>query len=120
MTTTVTQARQDDGYETAEWSSLIQNETGDRANMGRIPGIKTVQITGGFSTATVTLQGSMDGVTWFTLNAVDYVTNDWVPISAIATNFMAAIVENPRYVRPVVTNSGTPSIKVVVGGNSRM
>lgn len=119
MSTAVHQARQDDGYEIASWS-LTQDETGEAMNAGRIGGIKTVQInSANFGTATLNLQGSMDGETWFSLHALDFDTGDYASLGAVAANTLTAIVENPRFIRPVQSDAAA-TIVVIVGGNSRL
>lgn len=119
MTTAVTYGVRDDGYAIASWGPLLLNETGIAANLGRVAGIKTVQISGTFSGQTVNLQGSMDGVTWFTLHSLDFDTGDYASLGAIAAAYMSSIVENPIYIRPIVSNGGAPSLTVIVGGYTR-
>lgn len=118
MTVATLQSRQDDGYETATWA-MTANQTGNPMNAGRIPGIKTVQITGTFGAATMKIEGSMDGVTYVTLHSLDFDTGDYTALSAVAVNTLSAIVENPRYIRPVQSNSAA-SLTVIIGGNSRL
>lgn len=120
MSTALVQSIGNDGYETATWASLDSGETGIKANVGKIAGIKTIQFSGTFSTATLTIQGSLDGTNWFTMKAIDLTTGDYTPLATLGAADLTVLVENPRFVRPVVTASGSPDIKVIVGGQTRI
>jgi hypothetical protein len=67
---------------------------------------RSVQVTGTFSTSTVTIQGSNDGTNWFTLNTPQ----------GTAMNFTAAgllaVQEHTRFIRPIVTG-GTGTALVI-------
>lgn len=78
---------------------------------------KTVQIFGNFGgTASVSIYGSNDPrVVSDPANAVWFVLTD--PSSTAITKTSAAgeqIIENPRWIRPVVTLGTTPSITVII------
>src|SRR6478609_3369664 len=67
---------------------------------------RTVQVTGTFGGTTVTLQGSLDGTNWVTLN--DPLGN---AISFTATG-LKAVLENCNYIRPKLTGGSSASITV--------
>lgn len=119
MTTAVNQARQDDGYETILWDGLAAGETGIAGNAGRIGGIKTVQVVGTFNTETVTIEGSMNGTNFSTLHILDYDTGDYATAVFSAAG-LSALVENPRFIRPVVSSGSGVDIDVIIGGYSRL
>lgn len=119
MSVAVSLSTRDDKYKLATWAALVEAETGTAVNLGAIVGLKTVQVTGTFGGgATVSIEGSMDGTTWFVLRSADYTAGDYTLLSGIAANMLSAIVENPLFVRPVVVGGAGATIKVVIGGNS--
>lgn len=91
------------------WTPLTSTNT-DGAPLSRVKWAdKTVQITGTFGTGTVVLQGSNDGTNWATLKDPSN--------TAISTTSAAvrAVLENPLYIRPLVTGGdGTTSITVTL------
>ena len=74
---------------------------------------KTVQVWGTFGGATVVIEGSMDGTTWATLKS---------PLDA-ALSFtaagLAAILENPEFIRPRSSGGTGTAVKVAIGARSR-
>ena len=111
------------GYGIASWSALTENETGDAVDVGHWAGIKTVQIVvNNAAGESVTIQGSIDGVTWFTLNALEYSAGTYIDLTALSANAMYGIVENPRFIRPVMTNVGGSGadFDVIIGANTRL
>ena len=93
----------------AIWTPLTSTNT-DGSPFSRVKWAdKTVQITGTFGTGTVVIQGSNDGSNWATLKDPSN--------TAISTTSAAirAILENPLYIRPLVTGGdGTTSITVTL------
>lgn len=95
------------------WSGLANGDTGRPVQKSGLER-KTVQVTGTFgASGSVTIQGSMDGSTWFTMTDV----------SGTAATFSAAggvaLAENPRYIRPEVTaGDGTTSLTVAIGASA--
>ena len=91
----------------AVWPSMTTGENGDPIKMVQAND-RSVQVTGTFAAATVTIQGSNDGVTYFTLNSPQ----------GSALNFTAAgllaIQEHVNYLRPIVTGGTAPNIAVTV------
>lgn len=87
------------------WAAVPKNTVGDAVNA---PGQKGVLHVKGTFGATVVLEGSNDGVTYKTL------VDRW----NVALSFTAeAVVETqtlPAYVRPSVTNAGTPAVDVLL------
>ena len=80
----------------------------DVGDILEIPGAsdKTVQVDGTFSSVTVVLQGSNDGISWFTLT--DPQGNN---ISFTAAG-METVMENPRFVRPSTSGGSSASVNV--------
>lgn len=88
------------------WASLAGNETGDSVQMYQYPD-RTVQASGTFTS--ITIQGSNDGVTWFTLN-----DPLGVDLAFIAPG-MALIAENPILIRPVAVGGGAGCTVSIIG-----
>lgn len=93
----------------ATWGSLGGAEAGVAAYFGDKPD-RTVQVSGTFGSATVILQGSNDGSTWFPLTKP----------GATAISFTAAggcaIVETPLYLRPSSSGGTASALSIVVSG----
>ena len=121
MTTAVNITNRDDGYFTAIWASLAMDETGIVAKVGHIAGMKTVQLTGTFGGATIAIQGSLDNVTFFPLHVANFDTGDYEVLTGLSAARFDAIIENPLYVKTVVTGGGgATDLKVIIGANSRL
>lgn len=93
----------------SSWSALVGSENGDAASIAHWAD-KTVQASGTFTS--ITMQGSNDLVSWFTLNdpqGVDMV---------FAAAGLQQIQENPRYVRPVSVGAGAGCVVIVVGNSN--
>lgn len=125
MAATTTKAISEGGYATAAWVGLAKNETGTAVDIGALRGDKTVEIkVNNADGDSVTIQGSIDKLSWYTLRGDDFVDNEEfrVPLSAIAVSSMYKIVENPRYIRPVVSNAGggAADFDVRVGASARL
>lgn len=90
----------------AVWTGLTTSDTGNPIAMVQAND-RSVQVTGTFGAATVTIQGSNDGTNWFTLNSPQ----------GTAMNFTAAgllaVQEHVNFLRPIVTGGTAPSITVV-------
>lgn len=91
------------------WSGLLNGDDGDKFEVGDFADY-CVQVGGTFGTGgTIVLQGSNDGVTYFTLND---------PGSSAISKTAAAleqVLEAPRYVRPLVTaGDGTTSLTCTI------
>lgn len=89
-----------------KWLAIPLNETGAPLSMSGLTD-RSVQIGGTFGGATVTIEGSNDGTTYFTLNDIQG--------SAISKTSAAleGIAEVAKYIRPKVTGGdGTTSINV--------
>ncbi len=100
-------------YVLTEWLALANGDTGSPALSGYLSD-RTVQVDGTFGVGgSVTLQGSMNAVDWFTL--MDDATN--------ALTFTAAgmkiVLENPLHIRPNVTSGdGATALNVRMGASS--
>jgi len=82
------------------WETLTSaNAAGTAVQMGGSTD-RTVQIIGTFDSATVVMQGSMDGTTWFTLTDPQ---GNAISKTAAAGE---AITEITRYIRPSTSGGG--------------
>lgn len=95
-----------------EWETLTNGDTGAPA---RPRGAKslTVQVLGTFgASGEVTMQGSLDGTNWFTLEDEQ---GNGIVISSAGSATVSSQVE---FVRPNVTNGdGTTDLDVFIGGS---
>ncbi len=75
---------------------------------------KTVQMSGNWGGATIVLQGSNDGVTWFTLDDPigDPITN--------TVDFIKAVLENPLYIRPSSSGGTGTDVDVTLSGRATL
>lgn len=91
------------------WSGLLNSDTGAAVELVDYAD-KTSTITGTFGVGgSITLQGSNNGTDWFALT--DAQTSAVTKTSAA----MELIVENPRYIRPIVTaGDGTTNLVVQI------
>lgn len=91
------------------WTLLDSDDSGAPVELVDYPD-KTATITGTFGAAgSITLQGSNDGTNWFALT--DGQGNNITKTAA----GMELIIENPRYIRPLVTaGDGTTSLTVKI------
>ena len=100
-----------DGIIEVVWETLTTtNRPGQGVQLARAPD-KTVQIFGTFGTnASIAIEGSNDeGVTWFLCHDI---TNTVIALTAASG---ALIVENPKMIRPVLTNGdGSTDIDVYI------
>ena len=79
----------------SQWSAIPLNSTGTPDQISRFPA-HSVQIGGTFGGATVTLEGSDDGVTYFTLTGESpAATGDRVRMRGCGTSASAAIAKRP-------------------------
>lgn len=97
------------------WSAIGNADTA--TEIGDDEGIvafadKTVQVDGTFGGTTVTLEGSNDGASWFGLS-----DPQGTAISFTAAG-LSAILENPRYIKPVMTGGAASSINVRLVGRA--
>ena len=98
-----------------EWLAISESDTPDNLDDGDGAvafADKTVQVDGTFGTGTVTIEGSNDGVSFFGLK-----DPNGTAISFTAAG-MAAILENPRYIKPVITGATGASINVRITGRA--
>lgn len=92
------------------WTGLVSTENGDALDAARFID-KCVQVGGSFSTgpAQVTIKGSNDGTSWFTLNDVQ--GNALV----FTTSGMEQVLENPQFIRPETASGATgTSVNVII------
>lgn len=89
------------------WTPLAKGDTGTPfKNPGWAD--RSVQITGSFDTATITIEGSNDGTTYFTLT--DPQTTSISKTSAA----LEQVIENTLWIRPNVAGSGGTTALTVV------
>lgn len=95
-----------------EWTGLTQDDEGSPCTAIRYRD-KSVGVFGTFDTATVTIEGSMNGSDWVTLK------NPLGDPLTFSSEGIEAILENPLFIRPVVDDSGTSAdLTVVLAGNA--
>ena len=118
-----TQVIRNDGYGLATWTALAKNDSGMAAVTGPWQGIKTAQVI--VTTAgeqNLTLQGSMDGTNWVTLHGIELDSGEYFALTGITTSGLFAIIEDPLYVRPLVSNemgATAVDIDVIIGAMTR-
>lgn len=94
----------------AKWPAMGNADTGLAMDMGQYPD-RTVGVTGTFGGATVTIQGSMDGTTWVTLN--DFKGNALTITSAN----VSLIAESPIHLRAITSGGSGTTVDVWVLGS---
>lgn len=82
------------------WEGLGNADTGTAIQLSNFPK-KTIDIRGTFGSATVVVQGSMDGTNWVTLN-----DSGGNALSFTSASGLKVILENPKHIR-VSTSGGT-------------
>jgi hypothetical protein len=92
------------------WAALAAGETGVALELGASRNNIVMQATGTFNTETVSLEGSMDGTTWFALT-----TEGTTPV-AVTTDDIVMVFESVRFIRPVVSAGAGVTIKVIIEG----
>ena len=97
---TAKMVKTDNGMLVVTWEGLLEvggvQDTGQGVTVGNVEGL-CAQALGNFDTnAVVTLQGSNDGTTWFTIGSGTFT----------AANLFRTISERPLYIRPAVTTNG--------------
>jgi len=99
-------------YVIIEWLAIPDGDTGAPALSGELQD-KTVQVSGTFGVGgSVTLEGSMNGTTWFPLTDSQ---DNAITLTAAGAE---AIVENPLHIRPNVTaGDGATAIDVRLGAS---
>lgn len=104
---TATREHAADRSQIITWEEMGNADTGSSVKAPDYPD-KTFQITGTFGGATVTIEGSNDGTNWETLTDV---AGNSASYTAAA---MAAIAENPLYIRAATTGGSGTDVDVTV------
>ena len=90
------------------WTGLATGATGSPiAANGRV---MCAQVDGTFSGATVTMQGSNDGTTWYALNETGTPAN----ACAFTAAGLKGVLQVPRYVRPSVASGSGTGLTIVL------
>ena len=98
--------------QTCSWASLDGADTATAADMASNPD-KSVEISGTYDSATIVIQGSNSGATWFTLT--DYDGNS---LSYTTGNKLVGIRENVRLIRPVTSGGGgSTALNIIIHGS---
>lgn len=92
----------------ADWTGLAAGETGDPAVLDQRRVNLVVQASGTFNTETLTVEGSLDGTTWFGL------TEDGTAAISFTADGIANVYEHVGYIRPVVSAGAGVTINVRV------
>lgn len=93
------------------WETLTEGDSG-RSTEAPYISDKTVHFVGSFGGSTFTLQGSNDNATWHTLNDP---TGTAISLTA---NGMFAVLENPRYIRPLSTGGAATDVDCILIGRA--
>jgi len=102
------------GVMQSQWTAIPSASTGTPDQISRFPA-HSIQIGGTFGGATVTVEGSDDGVTYFTLTGENPAGGADVPVSATAANRFDLPNVVPQHIRPKVTGGdGTTAITVTI------
>lgn len=86
-----------------KWEALVTGSLDGRSFAGNEYSDRTVQMIGTFDTSTVVLQGSNDGTNWETL------TDPQGNAISMTSAGMEAVLEFPRFVRPLMSSAGGSS-----------
>lgn len=92
-------------------------DTGSVEQLSRFP-VKAFQASGVFGGATVVLEGSEDGVAYFTMTGEATIGGAIVPISLGAAGRFTTTIDNPRFCRPR-TSGGDITTAITVTLTSR-
>lgn len=97
------------------WTGLTTTNTlGGAENLDRFP-MHSIQIGGTFGGATATVEGSDDGITYFTLTGENPAGGADALVSATSANRFDVQNVVPHFIRPKVTGGdGTTSINVII------
>ncbi len=95
-------------FKEAFWEALGNADQGSPVEFGEL-GEKTIQISGTVGGATIAVEGSMDGTTWFAL------TDDGSTAIAAVGGFR--IYENPKFIRPTTTGGTTTDLDFRLGAS---
>ena len=102
----------------SQWTAIPLNSTGTPDQLSRFPA-HSIQIGGTFGGATVTVEGSDDGATYFTLTGENPAGGADVAVSATAATRFDVPNVVPQHVRPKVTGGdGTTAITVTITSKS--
>jgi hypothetical protein len=91
------------------WDSITQADTGGAVDISRFPD-RTVQVSGTFGGATLTVEGSNDNVTWFTL------TNQAGDALSFTAAGLELIAQNPKYIRIGRSGGAGADVNVAING----
>lgn len=114
MTTTAITEYPQKGVVQCTWADLDAGETGVAVDVSRWQE-RTIQIAAAVGTSTVTIQGSNDGTNWATLNSKAMDADSAIPLSGLGAGIYS-ILENPRFIRPVLAAGDTSNIPVILHG----
>lgn len=89
------------------WDALANGDVGQPFNLAQMAD-RTVQVVGVFGGGNAAIQGSIDGVNYHTL------TDPQGNALSFNAAGIEAITELVRYIRPLVTGSGTTSLTIYI------
>ena len=104
-------------YFMQSWPGLADGAQGAAMQLSKYAD-KTVQVSGVFNSVTTSIQGSMDGTTWFTMS--DSLGNDLDFTAAGSGGSMKLMSENPKFIRPSNNSGGDGStaVNIYIGGSA--
>lgn len=97
----------DESVRLFQWANLTTNDVGAPIPFTQWAD-RTVQMTGTWGGATCVLEGSLDGINYFTL------TDPQTTAISKTADALEAVTEITRFVRPKVTDGTAPSITVML------
>ena len=95
------------------WETMGNADTGTSSSVPEYSD-KTVQITGTFGGATVTLQGSNDDTNWTTLTDIQGTA------LAVTAADISLVAENPLYVRAITTGGTGTDVDVIIAAKKKL
>lgn len=96
------------------WAAIPSGSTGTPEQLSRWP-VHSIFVTGTFGGATVTVEGSDDGVTYFTLTAENPAGGADVLVSTTVAQRFDAVNVVPLHIRPKTTGGdGTTAVTVII------
>lgn len=104
------------GVYVATWASLLDGETGNRADIRADCVNRSIQVSGTptLTTLAFSIEGSNDGLSWGILNDAEGAPLTF-DAAAVTANTVKSILENTLYVRPgLIAGDEVTDLKIVL------